>query len=60
VLADGQHIELPTYTAYLEWFGKNYRTQVISNDGAIGLLGTALLYGRELSISYLTGNITLD
>jgi len=33
ILADGQLIELETYTCWIEWFGKTYRTQVIENDG---------------------------
>ncbi len=40
ILADGQQVELPTYTCYLEWFGNEYRTQIIANDGAHPLLGT--------------------
>jgi predicted aspartyl protease len=26
ILADGQQVELPTYTCYLDWFGREYRT----------------------------------
>ena len=33
-LADGQQVELPTYTCYLDWFGREYRTQIVANEGA--------------------------
>ena len=38
ILADGQQVELPTYTCYLEWFGREYRTQIVANEGAHPLL----------------------
>lgn len=60
VLADGQQVELATYTCYLEWFGREYRTQVIANDGTTPLLGTTLLDGLELSINYQSRRLSLD
>jgi len=60
VLADGQQVELPTYTCYLDWFGKEYRTQIIANEGAYPLLGTMLLDGHDLSVSYRKRQLTLD
>ena len=60
ILADGQEVELPTYTCYLEWFGKEYRTQVVGNQGANPLLGTSLLDGHDLAISYKRKSIDLD
>ena len=59
ILADGQHVELPTFTCYLEWFGKEYRTQVLANDGTNPLLGTMLLDGHDLAISYKDKSLTL-
>jgi len=59
ILADGQHVELPTYTCYLEWFGKEYRTQIVANDGTNPLLGTMLLDGHDLAISYKDKSLTL-
>lgn len=59
ILADGQHVELPTYTCYLEWFGKEYRTQIVANDGTNPLLGTMLLDGHDLAISYKERSLTL-
>jgi len=60
ILADGQQVELPTYTCYLDWFGKEYRTQVVANEGAHPLLGTMLLDGHDLSVSYKQRQLTLD
>ena len=60
ILADGKLVELPTYSCYLDWFGKEYRTQVVANDGAYPLLGTMLLEGHDLVISYKRKTLTLD
>jgi clan AA aspartic protease len=60
ILADGQLVELPTYTCYLDWFGSEYRTQVVANEGNYPLLGTTLLAGRELLISYKGCKVTLE
>ena len=60
ILADGQHVELPTFTCYLEWFGKEYRTQVVANEGSHPLLGTMLLDGRDLAISYRRKTVELN
>ncbi len=60
ILADGRSVDLETYTCYLDWFGKTYRTQVVANDGEFPLLGTMLLAGRTLTIDYDAGTVTLD
>lgn len=60
ILADGQQVELPTYTCYLDWFGREYRTQIVANDGATPLLGTMLLDGHDLAVSYKRRTLTLD
>jgi clan AA aspartic protease len=60
ILADGQQVELPTYTCYLDWFGREYRTQIVANEGAHPLLGTVLLDGHDLHISYKCRTVTLD
>jgi clan AA aspartic protease len=60
ILADGQQVELPTYSCYLDWFGKEYRTQVVANEGAHPLLGTMLLDGHDLAISYKRQTLALD
>lgn len=60
ILADGQQVELPTYTCYLDWFGKEYRTQIVANDGAHPLLGTMLLDGHDLAVSYKHRKLTLE
>jgi clan AA aspartic protease len=60
ILADGQQVELPTYTCYLDWFGREYRTQIVANEGAHPLLGTMLLDGHDLHVSYKRRTVTLD
>jgi clan AA aspartic protease len=60
ILADGHSVDLETFTCYLEWFGDEYRTQVVSNDGEFPLIGTLLLAGRKLSINYKTKTVVLD
>ena len=59
ILADGQQVELATFTCYLEWFGNEYRTQVVANDGTKPLLGTMLLDSHDLAISYKDRLLTL-
>ncbi len=60
ILADGQQVELPTYTCYLQWFGKEYRTQIVANDGENPLLGTMLMNGHDLAVSYKQRTLTLN
>jgi len=60
ILADGQQVELPTDTCYLDWFGREYRTQIVANDGATPLLGTMLLDEHDLAVSYKRRTLTLD
>ncbi|MEO8496189.1 MAG: hypothetical protein ABI614_14055 [Planctomycetota bacterium] len=60
VLADGRQVDLETFTCYLEWFGNEYRTQVVANDGEFPLLGTMLLAERDLTVSYKRKRLTLD
>ncbi len=59
-LADGRVVDLETFTCHPEWFGGEYRTQVISNDGEFALLGTLLLADRSLTIDYKTKKVVLD
>ena len=60
ILADGQLVDLETFTCYLEWFGSVYRTQVVANDGEVPLLGTMLLKGRKLMIDYAAKSVGVD
>lgn len=60
VLADGQVVDLETFSCYLDWFGKVLRTQVIANDGQFPLLGTMLLADRKLVVDYVAKTVTLD
>jgi clan AA aspartic protease len=52
ILADGSLVELETFACFFSWFGKQYETQVIANDGQYALLGTSLLNGHRLLIDY--------
>jgi len=60
ILADGQQVELPTFTCFLDWFGNEYRTQIVANEGAHPLLGTMLLAGCDLAVSYRRKTVKLD
>lgn len=59
ILADGQLVELETFSCFVHWFGTVYQTQVVANDGEFPLLGTLLLAGRTLSINYKTATLSL-
>ena len=58
-LADGNVVDLETFTCYLDWFGKVFRTQVVANDGQFPLLGTMLLADRKLIIDYTAKSVEL-
>ncbi|MCE9528673.1 MAG: hypothetical protein K8R36_21720 [Planctomycetales bacterium] len=60
VLADGQVVDLETFTCHLDWFGKVLRTQVVANDGQFPLLGTMLLADRKLVIDYAAKTVVLS
>ena len=60
ILADGRTVDLETFTCHLEWFGDEYRTQVVASDGGFPLLGTLLLADRKLTIDYKTKTVMLD
>ena len=60
ILANGQAVDLETFTCYLSWFGNQYRTQVVANDGDCALLGTMLLADRKLTIDYPERTVLLE
>lgn len=60
ILADGSDIVLKTYACTIDWFGQEGHLEVIANDGEYPLLGIGLLIGRELRISYRSGEIAID
>jgi clan AA aspartic protease len=60
VLADGSKVAMETYGCKVEWFGRSYDTQVVTNDGEYALLGTILLTGRRLEIDYGSGTVTIE
>lgn len=59
VLADGSTVAMETYGCQVEWFGRNYDTQVVTNEGEYALLGTILLTGRRLEIDYGSGTVNI-
>ena len=59
VLADGSKVAMETYGCQDEWFGRNYDTQVVTNEGEYALLGTILLTGRRLEIDYASGIVNI-
>lgn len=59
ILADSKLVDLETFTCYLDWFGKTYRTQVIANEGDLPLLGTSRLANRKLTIDYQASTVDL-
>lgn len=59
VLANGQTVELETYTCYFDWFGNTFETQIAASDGAFALLGTMLLECHHLDINYQTKSVEL-
>lgn len=59
-LADGSNVTLPTYECFIDWFGRRVQLQVVRNVGNNALLGTGLLRGHELFISYITGHLKLE
>jgi len=59
ILADGQPVELETFSCHFDWFGNSYETQVVANDGEYPLLGTMLLDGHRLTIDYQRKTVEL-
>lgn len=59
ILADGRSVELETFACFADWFGNCYETQIVASDGEYPLLGTMLLDGHDLDISYLAKTVEL-
>jgi clan AA aspartic protease len=60
ILADGSEVALKTYTCLIDWFGESRRLEVVANEGQFPLLGVGLLLGRDLHISYRSGEVTIQ
>jgi clan AA aspartic protease len=60
ILADGSKVLLETFICFVDWFGERIPVQVIANEGKYPLLGTGLLERRQLSINYVTKELSLD
>ncbi len=50
ILADGTEVSMKTFKGFVDWFGEVQPVQVIQNEVAKPLLGTALLSNRRLTI----------
>ncbi len=59
VLADGNIVELESHGCRIEWFGKAYNTQAMTNDSKYALLGTIMLDGHMLTIDYASKTVSL-
>lgn len=59
ILADGQAVELETFSCFFDWFGNCNETQVVANDGEYTLLGTMLLDAHRLDIDYQARTVAL-
>ena len=59
-LADGSEVALRRYACLIDWFSEERDLEVIANDGDYPLLGVGLLAGRDVHISYRSGEITIE
>jgi len=59
ILADGQTVDLGTYSCFVRWFGTTYETQIVANDSKFPLVGTVLLAGHRLEVDYGNGTVTI-
>lgn len=60
ILADGSEVVMKTYACQINWFEEQRDLQVVANAGEYPLLGVGLLQGRDLYISYRSGEITIE
>ena len=60
VLADGSEVALKTFACQIDWFDRRRDLEVIANDSQYPLLGVGLLLGRNLNISYRSGEIRIN
>jgi hypothetical protein len=60
VLADGRMVPMETFGCQIEWFGRSYDTQVVTNEGEYALLGTILLTSRRNTSRYDPGQCLLS
>jgi clan AA aspartic protease len=59
-LADGSEVTLKRHLCLIDWFGEQRDLEVVANEGEYPLLGVGLLLGRDLRISYRSGEITIE
>jgi len=60
ILANGELVELETYGCSINWLGKVYDTQIVTNDSEYGLIGTGLLVDRIITVDYKAKTVSVD
>ena len=60
ILADGSTVDLPTYSCFVDWFGKRYETQVAAGEARFPLLGTIFLAEHRLIVDYAAKSVELQ
>ena len=60
VLADGHTVELETFGCTINWLGETYDTQIVTNESEYGLIGTALLVDRKITIDYKAKTVSIE
>lgn len=60
ILADGSKVAMESYYCVVDWFEQMVPVQVIENEGRLPLLGTGLLAGRSLYISYEAKTVAIN
>lgn len=51
---------LESYGCHVQWFGSLVPTQVIANEGALSLLGTAIFAGRVWLADYVRKRLSVE
>jgi hypothetical protein len=60
ILANDELVELETYGCSINWFGKVYDTQVVTNDYEYGLIGTSLFVDQIITVDYKAKSVRID
>lgn len=60
ILADGNQVELETFGCAIEWMGKRYDTQIVTNESEYGLVGTGLLADRKVTVDYKAKIVAIE
>jgi clan AA aspartic protease len=60
VLGDGQELQLPAFTAWIDWFGHLREVEVVASEVETALLGVTLMLGHRLVVDYRSLRLTLE